>query len=107
MKFHLQESKRKTNNQIRYTYIYLIYIYYTYIRLYIYYGYIIHIIYIYFNAHPKFTIIQQVYNKSLSQLKICTLLEHRESFWIEIACSFPQGLNISLNYPQDITGSIW
>ena len=35
-----------------------------------------------FNAQAKFTIIEEVYNKSLSKLKICSLLEHREDFWI-------------------------
>ena len=35
-----------------------------------------------FNVHAKFTIIEEVYNKSLSKLKIRSLLEHREDFWI-------------------------
>ena len=35
-----------------------------------------------FNAHPKFTIIEEVCNKSLSNLKIRSLLEDREDFWI-------------------------
>ena len=35
-----------------------------------------------FNAHASFTIIEEVYNKSLSTLKICSLLEHRKDFWI-------------------------
>ena len=35
-----------------------------------------------FNVHAKFTIIEEVYNKSLSKLKIHSLLEHREDFWI-------------------------
>ena len=48
------------------------------------------------NAHAKFTIIEEVYNKSLSKLKIRSLLEHRENFWI-----------ISLNYSQDTNGSMW
>ena len=61
-----------------------------------------------FNAHAKFTIIEEVYNKSLSKLKICQLLEHMEDFWIlKLQTLSPQGLNISLNYPQDTTGSIW
>ena len=34
------------------------------------------------NRHTKFTIIERVYNKSLSKLKIRSLLEHREDFWI-------------------------
>ena len=61
-----------------------------------------------FNALAKFTITEEVYNKSLSKLKIRCLLEHREDFCIlklQTLCS--QGLNISLNYPQDTTGSIW
>ena len=33
-----------------------------------------------FNTHAKFTIIEEVYNKSLSKLKIRSLLEHREDF---------------------------
>ena len=61
-----------------------------------------------FDVHAKFTIIEEVYNKSLSKLKIRSLLEHREDFWIlKLQTLSPQGLNISLNYPQDTTGSIW
>ena len=57
-----------------------------------------------FNPHTKFTIIKEVYNKSLSKLKIRILLEHREDFWIlKLQTLSPQGLNISLNYPQDTT----
>ena len=33
-----------------------------------------------FNTHTKFTIIEEAYNKSLSKLKIRSLLEHREDF---------------------------
>ena len=33
-----------------------------------------------FNAHAKFTIIEEVYNNLLSKLKIRSLLEHREDF---------------------------
>ena len=37
--------------------------------------------------------------------KICSLLEHREDFWIlKLQALSLQGLKISLNYPQDI---IW
>ena len=61
-----------------------------------------------FDVHAKFTIIEEVYNKSLSKLKIHSLLEHREDFWIlKLQTLSLQGLNISLNYPQDTTGSIW
>ena len=61
-----------------------------------------------FNAHAKFTIIEKVYNKSLSKLKIHSLLEYREDFWIlKLQTLSTHGLNISLNYPQDTTGSIW
>ena len=61
-----------------------------------------------FNAHAKFTITEEVHNKSLSKLKICYLLEHREDFWIlKLQALCPQVLNTSLNYPQDTTGSIW
>ena len=61
-----------------------------------------------FNTDAKFTIIEEVYNKSLSKLKIRSLLEHREDFWIlKLQTLSPQGLNISPNYPQDTTGSIW
>ena len=35
-----------------------------------------------FNAHANFTITEEVYNKSLSKLKIRSLLEYREDFWI-------------------------
>ena len=62
----------------------------------------------YFNAHAKFTIIEEVYNKSLSKLEIRSLLEHREDFWILKSQTLsPQHLIISLNYPQDTTRSIW
>ena len=61
-----------------------------------------------FNVHAKFTIIEEVYNKPLSKLKVRSLLEHREDFWIlKLQNLSPQGLNISINYPQDNTGSIW
>ena len=61
-----------------------------------------------FNAHAKFTIIDGVYNKSLSKLKISSLLEHREDFPIlKFQTLFPQGLNICLNYLQGTTGFIW
>ena len=60
-----------------------------------------------FNAYTKFTIIQEVYNKSLSKLKIRSLLEHGEDFWIlKLQNLSQQGLSISLNYLQDTTGSI-
>ena len=61
-----------------------------------------------FNAHTKFTIIEEFCNKSLSKLKIRSMLEHRKDFWIlKLQTLSQQGLNISLNYPQDTTGSIW
>ena len=63
-----------------------------------------------FNVYAKFTIIEEVYNKSLSKLKIRSLLEHREDFWIlklQTLNWSKQGLNRSLNYPRDTTGSIW
>ena len=45
---------------------------------------------------------------SLSKLKIRSLLEHREDFWIlKLQTLSLQGLSVSLNYSQDITGSIW
>ena len=51
-----------------------------------------------FNVHTKFTIIEEVYSKSLSKFKICSLLEHREDFWIlKLQILSLQGLNISLN----------
>ena len=34
-----------------------------------------------FNAHVNFTIIEEVFNKSLSKLKMRSVLEHRD-FWI-------------------------
>ena len=60
-----------------------------------------------FNVHAKFTIIEEVYNKSLSKLKIRSLLEQREFWILTLQTLSPQGLNISFNYPQDTTGSIW
>ena len=60
------------------------------------------------DAHAKFIVIEEVYNKSLSKLKIHSLLEHREDFWIlKLQTLSPQVLNISLSYPQATTGSIW
>ena len=48
-----------------------------------------------FNVHAKFTVIEKVY-KSLSKLKICSLLEHREDIWIlKLQILYPQGLNTS------------
>ena len=61
-----------------------------------------------FNVHARFTVIEEVYNKSLSKLKIRSLLEHREDFWIlKLKTLSLQGLNMSLNCPQGTTGSIW
>ena len=61
-----------------------------------------------FNTHANFTVIEEVCNKLLSKLEIRSLLQHREDFWIlKLQTLSPQGLNISLNYPQDTTGSIW
>ena len=50
-----------------------------------------------FNARAKFSIIEEVYNKSLSKLKIRSLLEHRENFGI---------LKLQTLSPQDLTRSI-
>ena len=51
-----------------------------------------------FNAHAKFTIVKEVYNKALSNLKIRSLLESREEFWIlKFQTLSPQGLNMSLD----------
>ena len=61
-----------------------------------------------FNVLAKSTITEETYNKSLSKLKIHSLLEHREDFWIlRLQTLSPQILNISLNHPEDTTGSIW
>ena len=61
-----------------------------------------------FNAHAKFTIIEEVYNKLLSNLEIGSQLEHRENFRIlKLPTLSRQGLNISLNYPEDTTVFIW
>ena len=61
-----------------------------------------------FNVHAKFTMIEEVCNKSLSKLKIRSLLEHREDFWIlRLQTLSPQGHIIKTHYPQDTTGSIW
>ena len=61
-----------------------------------------------FNDHANCIIIEEVYNKSLSKLKIRSLLECREDFLILKLRTFsPQGLNISLNYSHHTTGSIW
>ena len=51
-----------------------------------------------FSAHAKFAIIEEVHNRSLSKLKIRSLLEHREDCWIlKLHTLSPQGLNTSLN----------
>ena len=61
-----------------------------------------------FNAHAKFDITEQVNNKSLSKSKICRLFEYRENLWIfKLEIVSPQGLKISLSYPQDTTGYVW
>ena len=61
-----------------------------------------------FNAHAKFTIIEEVYNKLLSNMEIGSQLEHRENFRIlKLPTLSRQGLNISLNYPEDTTVFIW
>ena len=61
-----------------------------------------------FNAYAKFTIVEEVYNKSLSKFKIRSLLENRKDFLIlKLQTLSPQGLSISLNYPQGTIGSIW
>ena len=58
-----------------------------------------------FNAHAKFTIIEEVCNKSLSKFKIRSLLEHREDFWIlKLQTISLQDLNISLNYLKTLLG---
>ena len=59
------------------------------------------------NAHPKFTIIKEVYSKSLSKLKSRSLLEHRDFWILKLQTLSPQDLNISLNYRQENSGSIW
>ena len=61
-----------------------------------------------FNVHAKLTTTEEVYNKSLSKLKIRSLLEHREDFLVlKLQTLSRKGLNISLNHPQDTTESIW
>ena len=61
-----------------------------------------------FNVHTKFTIIEQVNNKSLSKSKIHNLLEHREDFRIlKLQTLSPKCLNISLSYPQETSASTW
>ena len=61
-----------------------------------------------FNDHAKFTIFEQVKKGSLSKSKIRNLLQHKENFWIlKLQAVSLQDLNMSLNYPQDTTGSIW
>ena len=47
-------------------------------------------------------------NASLPKQQIRSILEHRENFCIlRLETLSPKGLNISLNNPQDTTGSIW
>ena len=48
-----------------------------------------------FNTYAKFTIIEEVYNKSLLKLKTRSLLEHREDLWIlKLRTLSPQGLKV-------------
>ena len=57
------------------------------------------------HAHAKFTIIEEVYNKSLSKLKIPSLLEHREDFWIfKLQTLSPKSINISLIILKTLLG---
>ena len=61
-----------------------------------------------FNKHATFTIIEKTNGASLPKQQIRSILEHRENFWIlRLETLSPKGLNISLNNPQDTTGSIW
>ena len=61
-----------------------------------------------FNAQANFAITEEVYNKSLSKVKIRSLLEHSKDFWVlKLKTLSPQSLNTLLNYPQDTTGFIW
>ena len=57
------------------------------------------------NAHAKFTMIEELYNKSLSKLKIRSLLEHREDFWIlKLQTLSSQSLNIYLIILKTLLG---
>lgn len=61
-----------------------------------------------FNENAKFTIIKKINNTSLPKQQGRSLLEHSEDFWIlRLEILSPKSLILSLNHPQDITGSIW
>ena len=56
-----------------------------------------------FNVHAKFAIIEEVCKKSLSKLKIRSLLEHRENFWIfKLQTLSPQYIYIYIQNSQKV-----
>ena len=60
-----------------------------------------------FNKHAKFTVIEKIEKPPLDKKELRKLLELKEDKWMtRLQTVMPNGLNISLNYPQDITGVI-
>ena len=61
-----------------------------------------------FTKHAKFTVIEKLEKVTNDKEKTRSILEHKEDKWIlRLKTLIPEGLNISLNHPQDSTGSIW
>ena len=60
-----------------------------------------------FNEHAKFTIIEKIEKYTTDKIYLRKLLEHKEDLWMmRLKTVMPDGLNISLNYPQNATGSL-
>ena len=60
-----------------------------------------------FNKHAKFTIIEALENPPKDKIQLRNLLELKEDKWMaRLQTIIPKGLNISLNYPQNMTGVI-
>ena len=60
-----------------------------------------------FNKHAKFTVIEKIEKPPLDKKELRKLLELKEDKWMtRLQIVMSNGLNISLNYPQDITGVI-
>ena len=60
-----------------------------------------------FNKHARFTIIKALEKPPKDKKELRKLLELKEDRWMtRLQTAIPMGLNISLNYPQIMTGVI-
>ena len=60
-----------------------------------------------FNEHAKFTIIEKIERPRSEKKELRLLLKLKEDKWMErLQTVRPKGLNVSLNYPQQMTGAI-